>query len=110
MNKSKWMGPSHAMITAFAFAAGGTVSAAAEPDGAPHGAMPMQEQQQRLDQLIKRSIDPPSGIDPVAWATIYHVAPRSTLRRRRGGCCRPRESDCRWYIDACRPCQWVSCY
>src|ERR1700678_666602 len=71
MNKSKWMGPSHAMMIGFAFAAGGTVSPAAELDGAPHGAMPLQEQQQRLDQLIKRSIEPPSGIDPVAWATIY---------------------------------------
>jgi cytochrome c peroxidase len=55
----------------FAIAARGTLSVAAEPAGAPHGAMPMQQQQQRLDQLIKRSIDPPSGIDPVAWATIY---------------------------------------
>jgi cytochrome c peroxidase len=71
MNKSKWAGPSRAMMIIFAIAARGTLSVAAEPDGAPHGAMPMQEQQQRLDQLIKRSIDPPSGIDPVAWATIY---------------------------------------
>jgi cytochrome c peroxidase len=71
MNKSKWMGPTHVMVIALAAVAAGTLSLAAEPELAPHGAMPMQEQQQRLDQLIKRSIDPPSGIDPVAWATIY---------------------------------------
>ena len=71
MNKSKWMGPTHVMVIALAAVAAGTLSPAAEPELAPHGAMPMQEQQQRLDQLIKRSIDPPSGIDPVAWATIY---------------------------------------
>ena len=71
MNKSKWMGPSHAMMIAFLIASAGTQSVGAELDGATHGAMPIQEQQQRLDQLIRRSIDPPSGIDPVAWATIY---------------------------------------
>jgi cytochrome c peroxidase len=71
MNNSRWIGPSRAMMIILAIAARGTPSVAAELAGAPHGAMPMQEQQQRLDQLIKRSIDPPSGIDPVAWATIY---------------------------------------
>jgi len=73
MNKSKWMSPSRAMMIAFAFAAGSTRSFAAQLDEAPHGAMRMQEQQQRLDQLIKRNLDPPAGIDPVAWATIYTV-------------------------------------
>jgi cytochrome c peroxidase len=71
MNKSKWMGPTHAMITVLALVTAGKVSLAGESESGPHGAMPMQEQQQRLDQLIRRSIDPPSGIDPVAWATIY---------------------------------------
>jgi cytochrome c peroxidase len=71
MNKSKWMGPTHAMITVLALVTAGKVSLAGESESGPHGAMPMQEQQQRLDQLISRSIDPPSGIDPVAWATIY---------------------------------------
>jgi cytochrome c peroxidase len=71
MKKSKWMGPTQVMVIALAAVAAGTVGLAAEPELAPHGAMPMQEQQQRLDKLIKRSIDPPSGIDPVAWATIY---------------------------------------
>jgi len=71
MNKSKWMGPTHAMIIVLAMVTAGKVSLAAESESGPHGAMPIQEQQQRLDQLIRRSIDPPSGIDPVAWATIY---------------------------------------
>jgi cytochrome c peroxidase len=59
------------MIIVLAMVTAGKVSLAAESDSGPHGAMPIQEQQQRLDQLIRRSIDPPSGIDPVAWATIY---------------------------------------
>jgi len=71
MNKSKWMGPTHAMIIVLAMVTAGKVSLAAESESGPHGAMPIQEQQQRLDQLIRRSIDPPSGIDTVAWATIY---------------------------------------
>jgi cytochrome c peroxidase len=71
MNKSKWVGPYRTMMIIIAIVAGGEPGVAAEPASAPHGAMPMQQQQQRLDQLIKTSIDPPSGIDPVAWATIY---------------------------------------
>jgi cytochrome c peroxidase len=62
------------MIALIFLAAGGGLCLAAEPTTAPHGAMPMQEQQQRLDQLITRSASPPSGIDPVAWATIYMLA------------------------------------
>lgn len=62
MNNSKWVGPFRAMMITVAIAARGAPTVAAEAAGAPHGAMPMQEQQQRLDQLIKRSIDPPSGI------------------------------------------------
>jgi cytochrome c peroxidase len=62
------------MIALVLLAASGGLCLAAEPTTAPHGAMPMQEQQQRLDQLITRSASPPSGIDPVAWATIYMLA------------------------------------
>jgi hypothetical protein len=54
-----------------AITACGALSVAAEPATAPHGAMPMQEQQQRLDQLVTRLATPPSGIDPTAWTTIY---------------------------------------
>ena len=38
---------------------------------APHGAMAIQEQEQRLTQLIPSVTSPPPGIDPVAWASIY---------------------------------------
>jgi len=41
------------------------------PATAPHGAMAMAAQQQRLDQLISSSTAPPPGVDPVAWAAIY---------------------------------------
>jgi cytochrome c peroxidase len=71
MNKSKSVGPICAMLIITAIVARGELSVAVESADAPHGAMPMQEQQQRLDRLIKASLDPPFGIDPVAWATIY---------------------------------------
>jgi cytochrome c peroxidase len=58
------------LLLCIAIAAPGVLSVAAEPSTAPHGAMPMQEQEQRLDKLISR-LSPPVGIDPVAWATIY---------------------------------------
>jgi cytochrome c peroxidase len=44
---------------------------AAEPALAPHGAMAIQEQQQRFAKLIPSVTSPPGGIDPVAWASIY---------------------------------------
>src|SRR5258708_30725262 len=44
---------------------------AAEPALAPHGAMAIQEQQQRLAKLVPGVTAPPPGIDPVAWASIY---------------------------------------
>src|SRR5712671_4775531 len=72
MNKSDWVRPScRAVLICLAMAARGAESVAAEPATAPHGAMPMQAQQQRLDQLITGLSTPPPGIDPVAWATIY---------------------------------------
>jgi cytochrome c peroxidase len=72
MNKSDRARPSWGMVLiGLAITARGALSVAAEPATAPHGAMPMQEQQQRLDQLITGLTTPPPGIDPVAWTTIY---------------------------------------
>jgi cytochrome c peroxidase len=72
MNKSDRARPSCRMVLiGLAITACGALSVAAEPATAPHGAMPMQEQQQRLDQLITGLTTPPPGIDPVAWTTIY---------------------------------------
>jgi cytochrome c peroxidase len=74
MNRLAWMHPSRVMILiGIVMGAAGTPSAAAEPPTAQHGAMPMQEQQQRLDELVSR-FSTPTGIDPVAWATIYMLA------------------------------------
>jgi cytochrome c peroxidase len=56
-----------------AIAVASALTNAAEPSTAAHGAMPMSEQQQRLDQLIGSS-STPAGIDPTAWASIYLVA------------------------------------
>jgi cytochrome c peroxidase len=72
MNKSDRARPSCRMVLiGLAITAHGALSVAAEPATAPHGAMPMQEQQQRLDQLITGLATPPPGIDPVAWTAIY---------------------------------------
>jgi cytochrome c peroxidase len=62
------------ILICLAIMARGGLSEAAEPATAPHGAMPVQEQQKRLDQLITGINTPPPGIDPVAWATIYAPA------------------------------------
>jgi cytochrome c peroxidase len=59
-----------AILLCLAIAAPGAPSVAAESSTAAHGAMPMQQQEQRLDKLISQ-LSPPVGIDPVAWATIY---------------------------------------
>jgi hypothetical protein len=72
MNKTAWVRPSCRMVViGLAITARGALGVAAETATAPHGAMPMQEQQQRLDQLITGLTTPPPGIDSVAWATIY---------------------------------------
>jgi cytochrome c peroxidase len=72
MNKSDWVRPSwRAVLICLAITARGAQSVAAEPATAPHGAMPMQAQQQRLDELITGLSTPPAGVDPMAWATIY---------------------------------------
>jgi cytochrome c peroxidase len=74
MNRQAWIHPARVMILiGIVTGAAGALSAAAEPATAPHGAMPMQEQQQRLDRLVTR-FRTPAGIDPVAWATIYMFA------------------------------------
>jgi cytochrome c peroxidase len=74
MNNSKWVHlPRAMMLIGIAVTAPVAQLAAAEPSTAPHGAMPMQEQERRLDQLVSRFANPPSGIDPVAWATIYMI-------------------------------------
>jgi cytochrome c peroxidase len=62
--------------------AASALSVAAEPATAPHGAMPMQAQQQRLDQLITGLTTPPPGVDPVAWATIYVPAGNEVTAER----------------------------
>jgi cytochrome c peroxidase len=72
MNKSAWPSPSRMTVLAcFAITARVGLSIAAEPALAPHGAMAVQEQQQRLAKLIPGVTSPPPGIDPVAWASIY---------------------------------------
>ena len=72
MNKSAWPSPSRMTVLAcFAITAGAGLSIAAEPALAPHGAMAVQEQQQRLAKLIPGVTSAPPGIDPVAWASIY---------------------------------------
>jgi hypothetical protein len=46
MNQTDWVRPSwKTMLIGLALTAGGAQSVAAEPATAPHGAMPMQEQQ-----------------------------------------------------------------
>jgi cytochrome c peroxidase len=39
--------------------------------GGTHGAMAVDAQQQRLDQLLTASTAPPQGVDPQAWEKIY---------------------------------------
>jgi cytochrome c peroxidase len=72
MNTSDWPSPSRMTVLAlFAIAARVGLSVAAEPALAPHGAMAIQEQQQRLAKLIPSVTSPPPGVDPIAWASIY---------------------------------------
>lgn len=69
--------PRIAALFGLAMAAGASVAEPATPAG-PHGAMPLDAQQKRLDQLITASTAPPPGIDPVAWTSIY-VPPGNEL-------------------------------
>jgi cytochrome c peroxidase len=59
------------VLACLAIAAQVELGVAAEPASAPHGAMAIQEQQQRLAKLIPNVASPPLGIDPVAWASVY---------------------------------------
>jgi cytochrome c peroxidase len=59
------------VLACLAIAAQVELGVAAEPALAPHGAMAIQEQQQRLAKLIPNVASPPLGIDPVAWASVY---------------------------------------
>jgi cytochrome c peroxidase len=72
MNKSDgvWSSRRTALFI-LALAACGAPAVAGEPATAPHGALPMPQQQQRLDQLIPGLTTPPPGIDPTAWTSIY---------------------------------------
>jgi cytochrome c peroxidase len=72
MNTSDWPSPSRMTVLAcLAITARMEIGVAAEPALAPHGAMAVQEQQQRLTKLVPSVAAPPSGIDPVAWASVY---------------------------------------
>jgi cytochrome c peroxidase len=72
MNTSDWPSPSRMTVLAcLAITARVEFCVAAEPALAPHGAMAIQEQQQRLAKLIPSVTSPPPGIDPVAWASVY---------------------------------------
>jgi cytochrome c peroxidase len=59
------------VLALFAITARVGLSVAAEPALAPHGAMSIQEQQQRLAKLIPSVTSPPPGVDPIAWGSIY---------------------------------------
>jgi cytochrome c peroxidase len=72
MNKSDWVRSSRrTALFGLAISACGALTVAAEPETAPHGALPMLQQQQRLDQLVVGRTTPPPGVDPVAWTSIY---------------------------------------
>jgi cytochrome c peroxidase len=109
MNQSVRVRPScKALLICLGSIAG--LAGAAEPATAPHGAMSMLEQQQRLDQLITRFTSPPPGIDPVAWVTIY-VVPGNELTSERIALGRKLYFDTRLSKDgtlACATCHDVS--
>jgi cytochrome c peroxidase len=111
MNKSAWVRPSCSrVLIGLVIAAHGAIGAPAEPATAPHGAMPMQEQQQRLDRLITGLTTPPPGIDPIAWATIY-VPPGNESTAQRIALGRKLYFDTRLSKDgtlACATCHDVS--
>jgi cytochrome c peroxidase len=58
-------------LVALAITSCGAWSVAAELPTAAHGALPMPQQVQRLDELVSGLLSPPAGIDPTAWTTIY---------------------------------------
>jgi cytochrome c peroxidase len=98
------------VVIGLAITARGAFGVAAETATAPHGAMPMQEQQHRLDHLITSLTTPPPGIDPVAWATIY-VPPGNESTAERIALGRKLYFDTRLSKDgtlACATCHDVS--
>ena len=71
MNQNTGAGrPRKALLTCLAVAAASTMLGAT-PAGGTHGAMAVEAQQQRLDQLLTASTAPPQGVDPLAWTQIY---------------------------------------
>jgi cytochrome c peroxidase len=83
MNKSDWVRPSRrTALFGLALSACSALSVAGEPETAPHGALPMAQQQQRLDQLVTSRSTPPPGVDPVAWASIYVPADNELTAER----------------------------
>jgi cytochrome c peroxidase len=83
MNASNWVRLSwKTMLIGLAISAIGALSVAAEPGPSPHGAMPMREQQKRVDQLITGLTTSPPGVDPVAWASIYVPADNELTAER----------------------------
>jgi cytochrome c peroxidase len=82
MKQSVWgRPPGMSALFFLALIANANWSVAAEPTTAPHGAMAIPAQEQRLDKLVTRFATPP-GIDPVAWATIYMLAGNETTPER----------------------------
>ena len=82
MKQSVWGRPTGmSAVICLALASNAGLSVAAEPATAPHGAMAIPAQEQRLDKLVTRFATPP-GIDPVAWATIYMIAGNETTPDR----------------------------
>jgi len=82
MKQSVWgHPPGISALICLALASNASLSVAAEPATAPHGAMAIPAQEQRLDKLVTR-FAPPPGIDPVAWATIYMIAGNETTPDR----------------------------
>jgi cytochrome c peroxidase len=110
MNRSGWAYSRRAAIlVCVAIFVPWALNVAADLQTAPHGAMPMPEQVQRLDQLVTQFVSP-AGIDPVAWATIY-TSPGNELTPDRIALGRKLYFDTRLSKDgtlACATCHDVS--
>jgi hypothetical protein len=71
MNRSDQVRPScRTVLICLAITALGALRVAAEPATAPHGAMPMQEQRQRLDYPSARGDSAGHTCNIVRWAAI----------------------------------------
>jgi cytochrome c peroxidase len=60
-----------AMLSFLAAAGSAALHAATAQSGAAHGALDVATQEQRLDALRPANTGVPTGVDPVAWASIY---------------------------------------